>query len=377
MASLRKFPGSKNWFACFTLPSGKRVQRSTKETLRKPAQAKADEWERLSREHAKARQAHAVIADIYKATHDKELPSATLKTFFDSWLARKKNEIAATSYAAYEGVTKLFLETFPESHEMALPALDTKHFVVFRDRQAKRVSATTVNKFIKLLRVIFEDARRDGYISDNPAKDCPRIKQITSDARRPFTVAELQSIMSVASDEWRSMVRFGLYTGQRLADLAKLTWANIDTDAQEVRIRTGKTGRIVRIPICQPLLHHIESLQAGEVPNQPIHPRLFELINDGKRSMISRQFGDILASVGLASSRSHVAQKDGRSSRRVTSELSFHCLRHTATSMMKNAGISPAVVQDIIGHDSAEISAHYTHIESDAKRRALESLPAV
>jgi integrase len=27
--------------------------------------------------------------------------------------------------------------------------------------------------------------------------------------------------------EWRSMILFGLYSGQRLGDIAKLTWANI------------------------------------------------------------------------------------------------------------------------------------------------------
>jgi integrase len=56
------------------------------------------------------------------------------------------------------------------------------------------------------------------------------------------------------------------------------------------------------------------------------------------------------------------------------SEISFHALRHTTTSLMKNAGISPAVVQDIIGHDSEAISAHYTHIDDAAKRSALQKL---
>lgn len=42
---------------------------------------------------------------------------------------------------------------------------------------------------------------------------------------------------------------------------------------------------------------------------------------------------------------------------------------------MKNAGISPAIVQDIIGHESAEISAHYTHVEHAAKKQALDTLP--
>lgn len=54
MASLRKKPNSPFWFACFTLPEGRRVQRSTKELKRKPAQTKADEWERLSKARATA-----------------------------------------------------------------------------------------------------------------------------------------------------------------------------------------------------------------------------------------------------------------------------------------------------------------------------------
>lgn len=74
MASLRKKALSRYWFACFNMPDGRRVQRSTGETLRKPAQEKADQWEALARERATARRAHKVIADIYKAAHAQELP---------------------------------------------------------------------------------------------------------------------------------------------------------------------------------------------------------------------------------------------------------------------------------------------------------------
>jgi hypothetical protein len=44
---------------------------------------------------------------------------------------------------------------------------------------------------------------------------------------------------------------------------------------------------------------------------------------------------------------------------------------------MKNAGISVAIVQDIIGHESAAISANYTHIDDAAKRTALSAMPDV
>ena len=44
---------------------------------------------------------------------------------------------------------------------------------------------------------------------------------------------------------------------------------------------------------------------------------------------------------------------------------------------MKRQGILAAVVQDIIGHDSEAISAHYTHIDQAAKRGTLEKLPDI
>jgi hypothetical protein len=36
-----------------------------------------------------------------------------------------------------------------------------------------------------------------------------------------------------------------------------------------------------------------------------------------------------------------------------------------------------AFTMDIIGHDSKEISAVYTHIESSAKRSAMDKLPDI
>jgi hypothetical protein len=49
----------------------------------------------------------------------------------------------------------------------------------------------------------------------------------------------------------------------------------------------------------------------------------------------------------------------------------------TATSPLKNAGGPESVAMDIIGHDSAAISRHYTHVEAKAKRRALNKLPSI
>jgi integrase len=59
------------------------------------------------------------------------------------------------------------------------------------------------------------------------------------------------------------------------------------------------------------------------------------------------------------------------------SEVTFHSLRHTAASLLKNAGVSETVARDIIGHESAAISRHYTHIHEGSKRKALAKLPDI
>jgi integrase len=57
------------------------------------------------------------------------------------------------------------------------------------------------------------------------------------------------------------------------------------------------------------------------------------------------------------------------------SDVSYHSLRHTATSLLKAAGVSESVTRDIIGHESAEVSRHYTHVDDSAKRVAVDKLP--
>ncbi|MEQ1842384.1 MAG: tyrosine-type recombinase/integrase [Verrucomicrobiales bacterium] len=58
-------------------------------------------------------------------------------------------------------------------------------------------------------------------------------------------------------------------------------------------------------------------------------------------------------------------------------KISFHSLRHTTTSLLKNAGVSPAIVEEFVGHDSAEMNRVYTHIELESMRKAAELLPDV
>jgi integrase len=145
---------------------------------------------------------------------------------------------------------------------------------------------------------------------------------------------------------------------------------------------TRKTGRRQVIPLAAPLQRHFESLDSTDDPKAPIFPNAastLTMAKNGESGALSNAFREILESAGLAEIRpkDHSKQGQGRSARRNTSELSFHCLRHTATSLLKNAGVSDVVARDIVGHDSVAVSRSYTHIESATLRKAVDLMPDV
>ena len=87
-----------------------------------------------------------------------------------------------------------------------------------------------------------------------------------------------------------------------------------------------------------------------------------------------------MAAAGLVQSRGDHQKKEGKAGRSVRhrfSDISFHALRHTATSLLKNAGVSDVVTRDIVGHESEAVSRNYTHIDAETKRAALDKLPDV
>jgi integrase len=69
--------------------------------------------------------------------------------------------------------------------------------------------------------------------------------------------------------------------------------------------------------------------------------------------------------------------KAGRRAHRELGDISFHALRHTATSLLKNAAVSDVVTRDIVGHESEAAGRNRTHIDAETKRAALEKLPDV
>lgn len=382
MASLRKKERSPFWFACFQLPDGRRTQRSTGSDDRGEAQRIADKYEDAAREAASGRfiesRARATIADIYRIAHPEPLASSGVGDFLEAWLARKELEAGDKTHAKYSSVVAQFKEHLGPKLKLDIANITTADITGFRDALAKRVTVGSTNVALKILRSAFAQARRDGLVDVNEAERVTALKRRNRFERRAFNLPELRRILDVAGDEWRGMIMFGLYTGQRLSDLAALTWQNLDLQRNELRLVTGKSGRQQIIPLAPPLVRYIESLPVGDNPTAPLFPKIHATAERHKHAgNLSNEFYAILVSAGLAKAKTHKSTGKGREARREQNELSFHSLRHTSTTLLKAAGVSESVAMEFAGHDSASVSRNYTHIPLEALQQAASRLPDV
>ena len=98
-----------------------------------------------------------------------------------------------------------------------------------------------------------------------------------------------------------------------------------------------------------------------------------------KSGHLSNQFADLLAQVGLRTKTPHRKTLDkGRGVRdNKESLLSFHCLRYTSVTLLKEAGVPDAAIMALIGHDSVAMSQHYTHVVRDALEKAMNAFPDI
>ena len=179
-------------------------------------------------------------------------------------------------------------------------ALVTRPMIVeFRNQTARKASATTTNHDLKAIKFIFRSAKRDSYIVEDPSEFVESVRKTSKDARRPFTIPKsgASTMRQMMSGKALSCSDFILASA---ADLAILSWDNIDLVRNEIRLVTRKTHKRLSIPIAAPLRTHLDSLPNADKPGTWLHPKAAATVAKQKRSgTLSNQFADLFAQAGL------------------------------------------------------------------------------
>ena len=317
------------------------------------------------------------VSDVFAAANIESLLSASIKSWCETWLEAKSLEAEETTHLRYKRVIERFTDFLGDAKSQRdLATLQASDVARFRDREAKQLSRSTANLGVKVLRVCLGEAVRQGLLTVNPAVRVKMIKSTAESKRRAFTLAEIKRILKACAHdaEWRGLVLFGLYLGQRLGDLAKLTWRAVNFETGEIAFTAHKTGRRIVLPLVQPLVDYLSALRGSDNPNAYMFPNSAK---HKRTASLSNQFREILVDAGLVEPRDYRTTRKGRAHAREASEISFHSLRHSAVTLLKASGLSDVFAREIVGHESAAVSRQYTHLLTDDLCNVMQRLPDV
>lgn len=173
-----------------------------------------------------------------------------------------------------------------------------------------------------------------------------------SRAESVWTDEEEARFMAVASPQLRLAFTLAIWTGQRQGDLLTLPWSAYD--GATIRLRQGKTGARVVVPVAGPL----KALLDAQKRASPI--------------MLTQRDGKPWTQEGFSSSFRKAVRRAKIAGR------TFHDLRGTAVTRLALAQCTEAEIITLTGHSLRSVKnileAHYLHRDPRLAESAISKL---
>jgi len=212
--------------------------------------------------------------------------------------------------------------------------------LISRNRVSEGASNATANRTLAVIRSILRKAVNEWEWIDRHTK----IKLLPEPKRRIrwITQEEAARLISELPEHLAAMARFSLETGLRQANVAGLTWQQVDIDRQCAWIHPdqSKAKNAIHVPLSKSAIEIIKS-QSGK---NTVY--IFTYCGAKITNVSTKAWYKALDRAGI---------KDFR----------WHDLRHTWASWHIMRGTPLAVLQELGGWESREMVAKYAHFSKD------------
>jgi integrase len=228
-------------------------------------------------------------------------------------------------------------------------------------RKGGRLSDRNANKLLAELRAIFNWARDDYRLADNPGDGIRKHRELTSERPNFYSVAEVERLIAHAERRDGLIFRVAAFAGLRRGEVISLRWRHIDFDRS--------------------LIHVVENVSAGqdarvkdsEGRTVPLAPQLAEPLKEWRPDASPV---DDLVFPGTLTGRKLDGDALGARFRVVRDKaklraLRFHDLRHTFGSLAVDGGASLVQVQAWMGHADIATTMRYLRSKSRTEDAAL------
>lgn len=273
---------------------------------------------------------------------------------FDDWqLARGMGEKTRRAY----GVDLAQLAEWAAARELGPHALthrELRHFAgVVSERGAMK---STVARKLAAIRTFYRHLVERGELEANPAElvASPKKDAYLPKVLRPDEVAELLERIPGSTPldlRDRALLELAYAAGLRAEELVNLNVADLDADAEEVRVE-GKGGRTRVVPVGEHAWKALDRYQA----------RGRTALNSGVSEAL------FLSKTGRRLSTSDVRRRLRLQTRRAG--VSPHTFRHSFATHLLEGGADLRTIQELLGHSSISTTQTYTRVESKRLKKA-------
>lgn len=227
--------------------------------------------------------------------------------------------------------------------------INTPLIAGIHDKAAVKIGWRQANMLRTLLSEVFRHAIPKGLISANFAQDVivkPRPKSLGY-ANRPWTDQERAFVLETAPAHIRVAVALMANTGLDPSDALELRRDAIKDGV--IWAKRGKTGREVPLPIGQALKAALDAA--------PKHNAITVLANQSGLPWTYNGFSTVW----------HRYKQKQVEAEKLPADLTLKGLRHTVATVLREAGILPRQIADLLGQKTESMATHYSRNANLAK----------
>lgn len=236
----------------------------------------------------------------------------------------------------------------------------------------KKISPDHYNIKLVFFKKLWTMFAEEAGMSENIWLEFKKLKTSKASCRRPFSREELLKILDAARSDQSLvlMVALGIYTGMRMGDCAQLQWKDVDLDKCILSVVPQKTKRHMSCPIEIPVHSSLKKILETWLLEKDCNSGYVCEQNavDYLSGRLGKKVKLLLEKCGI-----ETCAKDELGRRKL--EAGFHSLRHTFVSLAIENGVSPFIVQQIVGHSSVQMTSWYFHSRMSQVCEAVSKLP--
>lgn len=315
-------------------------------------------------------------------------------------LKYKTNSIRQSSYSRLGETIRVMEKTLPFAN---IPVQNvTRNMISNQIQKLTEYSQSVITKVWQQLQGAYNEARIRDIVDKNPfelkgyiirpksVKKTKTIDALTVEEENRF-LAELEK----GYDDYNIVFYIAAFTGMRISEILALEYKDIDLVNRKIYVRKTLSHADNKV-----FMENVTKTYAGmrDIPIlNTLYDKLVEFKKDKKRgfaflnngnfyhaSSFNARFQKICKNADIRVYYKKIGVPGGRKTKKVyecsvkKSKVNFHMLRHTFATRCIENGISPVVLQKILGHSDIKVTLNtYTSVFDEFKVSEFDKMNAI